>query len=130
MNRYIGTGRLTKDPELRELPDDGCVCEMRVAVDGMGRGKEVGYINVSVYGASGKAAANVLAKGWKIAIDGRLQWEQWEAEDGSKRQGYRVVGYVEFLSEPRSEKDEQTAEPVEAAAGSKARGGRREKAAA
>ncbi|HZK73769.1 MAG TPA: single-stranded DNA-binding protein [Clostridia bacterium] len=115
MNRYIGTGRLTKDPDLRSLPSGTSVCELRLAVDGMGRNNEVGYVNVSVYGASGEAAARVLSKGWKVAVDGRLQWGEWEV-DGAKRHDYTVVGFVEFLSEPReqSEQPEQIAEPAAA----------------
>jgi hypothetical protein len=37
------TGRLTKDPELKALPSGTSVCELRLAVDGMGRGREVGF---------------------------------------------------------------------------------------
>jgi single-stranded DNA-binding protein len=43
-----------------------------MAVDGMARGRETGYINVSVFGPQGQAAANHLAKGWLVAVDGRL----------------------------------------------------------
>ena len=48
INKCICTGRLTKDPELREVSDELSVCQLRLAVDGMGRGREVGFINVSV----------------------------------------------------------------------------------
>ena len=63
INKYICTGRLTKDPELRDLDSGKSVCDLRVAVDGMGRGGEVGYINVSVYGKPGEACAAVPAQG-------------------------------------------------------------------
>ncbi|HWJ49607.1 MAG TPA: single-stranded DNA-binding protein [Solirubrobacteraceae bacterium] len=129
MNRYTGTGRLTRDPELRSLSSGTSVCELRLAVDGMGRNNEVGFINVNVYGASGEAAARVLSKGWKVAVDGRLEWAEWET-DGAKRHDYTVVGFVEFLAEPR-EKDEQSEEPpVEEPAAAPASRSRRQKAAA
>jgi single-strand DNA-binding protein len=69
------TGRLVADPVGKDLPDDRYVCELRIAVDGMGRGGrgETGYIDVHSYGESGKAAARVLAKGWLVAVDGRLE---------------------------------------------------------
>jgi single-strand DNA-binding protein len=100
INKYICTGRLTKDPELRELPNGTSVCELRVAVDGMGRSREVGYINVSVFGNGGEAAAKHLTKGWLVAVDGRIEFGEWDAKDG-KRHDYSVVGNVEFLAAPR-----------------------------
>lgn len=68
INKCICTGRLTKDPELKALPSGTSVCELRLAVDGMGRGHEVGYINVSVFGSGGEAAAEYLSKGcsWRL----------------------------------------------------------------
>jgi single-strand DNA-binding protein len=100
INKYICTGRLTKDPELRALPNGTSVCELRVAVDGMGRGQEVGYINVSVFGKGGEAAAEHIGKGWLVAVDGRLEFGEWDSKDG-KRHDYTVVGNVEFLTAPQ-----------------------------
>ena len=104
MNNINITGRLTQDPELRALPSGSTVCRLRLAVDGMGRGgrDEVGYINVSAFGNAGEAAARVLSKGWLVAVDGRLQYGEWETDDGS-RHDYEIVGNVEFLAAPRSE---------------------------
>jgi single-strand DNA-binding protein len=107
VNTYICTGRLTKDPELRELPDGTAVCELRLAVDQMARGRETGYINVTVFGAAGKAAATHLTKGWLVAVDGRLEYHEWDSENG-RRHDYQVVGNVEFLTAPRGEQSEQS----------------------
>jgi single-strand DNA-binding protein len=107
-NHIVLTGRLTRDPELRALPSGSSVCELRVAVDGMGRGREVGYINVSVFGNGGEAAAKHLAKGWLVAVDGRLEYGEWEAE-GGRRHDYTLVGNVEFLAAPRSPGDQDAA---------------------
>lgn len=104
VNRYTCTGNLTKDPELRELPSGGSVCQLRIAVDGMGRGFEPGFINVSVFGKPGEAAAQLLGKGSLVAIDGRLEFSEWEV-DGATRHDYSVVGSVEFMSAPVSETD-------------------------
>jgi single-strand DNA-binding protein len=100
INKVICTGRLTKDPELKALPSGTSVCELRLAVDGMGRGREVGYINVSVFGSGGDAAAAYLKKGWLVAVDGCLEYGEWD-NDGTKRHDYAVVGNVEFLTGPR-----------------------------
>ena len=124
VNKMICTGRLTKDPELREVSEEMSVCQLRLAVDGMGRGREVGYVNVAVFGAAGEAAAKVLSKGWLVAVDGRLEYGEWETQDGEKRHDYSVVGNVEFLTAPKGEQNgqEQSAPP--------SRGGRRRAAAA
>jgi len=110
------TGRLVRDPEMRSVSEDTKVCTIRLAVDGMGRGgrDETGYVNVVSFGKSAQAAANTLSKGWLVAVNGRLQHETWEAQDGSKREGYSVVGHVEFLARPRN--DEAASEDAAKAA--------------
>lgn len=118
MNNYKATGRLAQDPELRALPDGTPVCKLRIAVKGLARGEdEVGYINLTTFGAGGEAAARVLSKGWLVAIDGRLEYHDWETQDGSKRRDWEVIGHVEFLAAPRGEQpeheDSQPAESVE-----------------
>ena len=112
INKYICTGRLTKDPELRQVSDELTVCQLRVAVDGMGRGREVGFINVSVFGKPGVAAAQYLSKGWLVAIDGRLEYGEWETDGGEKRHDYNVVGNVEFLTAPRQVEAPEPAKPA------------------
>ncbi|MFI5003822.1 MAG: single-stranded DNA-binding protein [Solirubrobacterales bacterium] len=121
MNSINITGRLTQDPELRALPSGDPVCKLRLAVDGLAPGRETGYINVSCFGNSGEAAARVLAKGWRVAVNGRLEYREWETEDGAKRHDYGVVGYVEFLaaplsSDPATESQEEEREELPAAA--------------
>ncbi len=49
----------------------------------MARGREVGFINVSVYGSGGEAAAKYLSKGWLVAVDGRLEYGEWDV-DGTR----------------------------------------------
>jgi len=62
INKIVCTGRLTKDPELRRVSEEMSVCQLRLAVDQMGRGREVGFINVSVFGKAAEACAEYLAK--------------------------------------------------------------------
>ena len=115
MNNITLTGRLTRDPELRTLPSGTPVASLRLAVEGMGRGSrdEVGYVNVSVFAKPGEAAARVLSKGWLVAVDGRLEYGEWETEDGSKRHDYTVIGNVEFLAAPKDRSDTEGASDAE-----------------
>jgi single-strand DNA-binding protein len=112
INKIICTGRLTKDPELRQVSEEMKVCQLRLAVDGMGRGREVGYVNVAVFGKAGEAADQYLSKGWLVAVDGRLEYGEWETEGGEKRHDYSVVGNVEFLTAPRPVEERQEAQPA------------------
>jgi len=111
VNNYQATGRLTRDPELRTLPSGDPVCEMRLAIDGMGHGgrDQVGYLDVTTYGKPGEAAAKVLSKGWLVAFDGRLEYQEWDGENG-KRNKIAGVGNVEFLTAPKGARhdDEDT----------------------
>jgi single-strand DNA-binding protein len=111
INKCICTGRLTKDPELRKISEEMSVCQLRIAVDGMGRGREVGFINVSVFGKAGEAADEYLAKGWLVAVDGRLEYGEWET-DGGKRHDYSVVGNVEFLTAPKPAEEPEPVKPA------------------
>jgi single-strand DNA-binding protein len=115
MNSVNITGRLTTDPELRSLPSGESVCKLRLAVGGMGTGRQAGYIDVSCFGGGGEAAAEVLSKGWMVAVDGRLAYREWENEDGSKRHDYEVVGSVEFLAAPRGDGAKANADAAVAA---------------
>jgi single-strand DNA-binding protein len=98
LNTFTCTGRLTKDAQLRELPSGMSVCELRLAVTGMGRHQTAGFIDVAVYGPRGEAVAPYLTKGRLVGASGRLEFAEWTAEDGSKRHDYTIVGDVEFIA--------------------------------
>jgi len=112
INKIICTGRLTKDPELRQVSEEMKVCQLRLAVDGMGRGREVGYINVAVFGKAAEACGEYLKKGWLVAVDGRLEYGEWETDGGEKRHDYSVVGNVEFLTAPKPVEEPAPAKPA------------------
>lgn len=109
MNSINLTGRLTRDPELRELNNGTSVCHLRLAVDGLAAGRETGYIDVATFGKPGEAANRVLSKGWLVAVSGRLEHRTWTADDDSPRHAYQVVGDVQFLTAPRNNDTAQEA---------------------
>jgi single-strand DNA-binding protein len=112
INTVIEIGRLTKDPELRSISDETSVCKMRLAVDGMGRGGETGYIDVDVFGAPAENCMKYLGKGHLVAVKGRLQWREWQPEVGSTRQAHSIVAdSVQFLGAPRGEGSDEPAQP-------------------
>lgn len=106
INVVVITGNLTKDPDLRSTGGGTSVCEMRVAVNSRRKDGSTGewvdkpnYFNVVVFGAQGDNCANYLSKGRPVAVEGRLDWREWEAKDGSgKRQAVQIVANsVQFL---------------------------------
>ncbi|HMH46109.1 MAG TPA: single-stranded DNA-binding protein [Solirubrobacteraceae bacterium] len=104
INRVVMTGNLTADPELRSTPSGTSVCNLRIACNT--RRKEEGewadkpnYFNVTVWGAQGENAARYLSKGRPIALDGRLEWREWETQEGGKRQAVDIIAdSVQFLN--------------------------------
>ncbi len=104
INVVVVTGNLTRDPELRSLPSGTSVCELRIAVNSR-RKDETGtwvdkpnYFDVTVWGAQGENCANYLSKGRPVAIEGRLDWREWETQEGQKRQAVRIIANsVQFL---------------------------------
>jgi single-strand DNA-binding protein len=105
INRVVLTGNLTRDPELRSLPSGMSVCSLRVACNTRRKNNSTGewedkpnYFDVTVWGAQGENCARFLSRGRPVAIDGRLEWREWEAQDGSKRQSTEIIAdAVQFL---------------------------------
>ncbi len=105
INRVVMTGNLTKDPELRSLPSGTSVCELRIACNTRRKDSASGewmdkpnYFSVKVWGAQGENAARYLSKGRPVAIDGRLEWREWETQEGAKRQEIDIIAdSVQFL---------------------------------
>ena len=105
INRVVLVGNLTKDPELRHTPGGTPVCSLRVAVNSRRRDEsgnwvdKPNYFDVSVFGNQAESTAQYLSKGRPVGIDGRLDWREWDATDGSgKRQAVQIIAEsVQFL---------------------------------
>ena len=105
INVVVLTGNLTRDPELRSTPSGTSVCKLRVAVNSRRKDGQTGewvdkpnYFDVTVWGAQGENCATYLSKGRPVAVEGRLDWHDWEDNDGNKRQGVEIIANsVQFL---------------------------------
>ncbi len=121
INRAIVTGNLTADPELRHTQSGIAVCRLRIANNTTRKDASSGewmekpnYFDITVWGIQAENAARYLTKGRPVAIDGRLEWHEWEASDGSKRQTVQIVAdrvqYLDSLTALDTFTEERTPE--------------------
>jgi single-strand DNA-binding protein len=125
INRVVLVGNLTKDPELRHTPSGTAVCKLRLAVntrqkDPQGNwGDKPNYFDVTVWGNQAESCSQFLSKGRPIGVDGRLDWREWVAQDGSKRQAVEIIAdTVQFLGSREEGSGERQFVPANAGAGS------------
>jgi single-strand DNA-binding protein len=107
INRVVLVGRLTRDPELRALPSGTSVCGLRIACNASRKDsageliERPNYFDVSVYGAPGESVSRYMHRGSRVAIDGRLEWREWETAEQERRQAVSIVAdTVQFLDSP------------------------------
>ena len=106
-------GRLTAPPELKTLESGSTVCELRIATDGRNT-DDTEYLAVSVWGRTGEACAEHLAKGQAVTVSGPLTGSAWITTDGNPRYQLQInADRVEFgpkarpkANEPHSGQDE------------------------
>ena len=111
INRVVLTGNLTRDPELRSTASGMSVCSLRIASNTRRKDNSTGdwtdkpnYFDVTVWGAQGENCARFLAKGRPVALDGRLEWREWQDQQGNNRQSVEIVAdSVQFLGGGREE---------------------------
>jgi single-strand DNA-binding protein len=105
VNVAVITGNLTRDPEPRSTGGGTSVCQLRVAVNSRRKDADgewvdkPNFFDVVVFGARAERCVQYLEKGRPIAVEGRLDWREWEAkEGGGKRQAMQIIAdTVQFL---------------------------------
>lgn len=97
LNRAQVIGNLTRDPELRYIPSGRPVVSFGVATnrrwkDQSGEVKEdAQFHDIVAWGKLAEICNQILKKGNKVYVEGRLQTRSWEAADGSKRQRTEII---------------------------------------
>lgn len=96
-NKIILLGNLTRDPQLSYLPSQTAVADFGLAInrkykkqDGS-MGEEVCFIDVRAFGKSAENLNKYCKKGHLLFVEGRLQYDSWTAQDGSKKSKHRVL---------------------------------------
>ena len=97
MNVVTLIGNLCTDVELRELNGGKKLATFRLAVDRPGEGAD--FVGIATWDRQAEVCAQHLAKGARVAVDGRLRSRSWEDREGNRRSAIEVVANrVQFLS--------------------------------
>ena len=80
------------------MPSGNSVCKLRMAVNTRVKDRDSGqwtdkpnYFDVTVWGGQGENVAKYLSRGSGLIVDGRLEWREWDAQDGTKRQAVEII---------------------------------------
>ena len=105
INRCILSGNLTRDPELRSTAGGTSVLSFGIAVNDRRKNNQTGewedypnFVDCTMFGARAEAVGRFLAKGNKVAIEGKLRYSQWEKDGQSRSKLEVVVDEIEFMS--------------------------------
>lgn len=111
-NRVILAGRLTHDPEVRYTPSGTAVADLGLAISDSYKNKagemveQTCFVDVVVWGRQAETTGEYMHKGSPVLIEGRLQLDQWEDQQGEKRSKLRVrADRVQFLESRRDSGD-------------------------
>ena len=97
MNSVVLVGRLTKDPELRYIPNSGTpIATFTIAIDRDYKKKdgtkETDFIPIEIIGKAAEFCANYITKGRLVAIQGNLRVDRYQTQDGENRTFTKVSG--------------------------------------
>ena len=111
------TGNLTRDIELRQTQSGYAIGAISVAVNDRRKNPQTeewedkpNFVECTLFGKRAEGLAPYLIKGQKVGINGKLDWQQWEAQDGTKRSTLKViVNDLELLGGAKQQSQEQGA---------------------
>lgn len=97
LNKVLLIGNLTRDPELRYTPSGAAVCTFGLATnrtymasDGTKK-EEAEFSKIVCWNKLAELCSQLLTKGRKVYVEGRLQTRSWETPDGQSKQTTEVV---------------------------------------
>lgn len=110
MQKWIGIGRLTKDPDCRTVASGKSVAQFTLAVDrpflNQQGQREADFIPVVVWGKAAELVGNSCKKGHRLLVEGRLQIRNFDAKDGTKHWVTEIIATnIEFIERREQPKD-------------------------
>ncbi len=96
LNHVTLLGNCTRDPEIRYTAAGTAICSIGMAINhaygaGDDRRQETCFVDITCFGKLAEMATEHLAKGEPVFVDGRLQFQTWEGQDGQKRSKHVVI---------------------------------------
>ena len=97
LNKVMLIGNLTRDPEMRYTPQGAGVCTFGVATnrnwttDAGEKKEDVEFHNIVAWNKLAEICSQLLKKGRKVYVEGRLSTRSWQAQDGAQKQRTEVV---------------------------------------
>lgn len=97
LNKVMLIGNLTRDPELRYTPQGTAVCTMGLATnrtwvtDNGDKKEETEFHRIVAWNKLAELCSQLLFKGRRVYVEGRLQTRQWTGQDGQNRQATEIV---------------------------------------
>jgi single-strand DNA-binding protein len=105
MNKFVFTGRLTADPETKQVKDMK-VTTFSIAV-GRGYSKEVDFIDITTWKQTAENCSKFLSKGSMVLCDGRVQKRSYDSKEGKKVYVFDFIAdNVEFLNRVEKKQEE------------------------
>ncbi len=107
-NRVILMGNLTRDPELRYTPSGTAIAKFSIAVNRKYKAddqqrEETSFFDIVFFGKQAEVCGEYLKKGRGVLVEGRLQQNRWETDEGQKRSKVEVVGNTfQFIGSGRA----------------------------
>jgi len=111
LNKAVLIGNLTRDPELRYTPQGSAVCTFGLATnrqwktDSGEKKEDVEFHRIVSWNKLAEICAQLLKKGRKVYLEGRLQTRNWNAQDGTQRTTTEIVISEMILLDSRREGD-------------------------
>jgi single-strand DNA-binding protein len=96
-NKVILMGNLTRDPQLKYLPNNTAVCDFGMAVNHRWRDRdgnqreEVCFVDLAAFGRQAETFNQYMSKGRPVLVEGRLKYDTWTGQDGQKRSKHSIV---------------------------------------
>ena len=119
-NLCVLKGRLCKNPELSTTTSGMSVCRIRLAVPRRDKQSGTDFVTCTAFKNQAEFLNKYFSKGQEILIQGSLRINQWEGDDGIKREGCEVlINNIDFCGAKQdsklAEQNEraQTVEPVQ-----------------
>ena len=104
INKVIQIGNLTKDPEMKTLPDGNAVCNFDIAMNERWKDKQgqmqekTEYSRIVVWGKQAESSAQYLSKGSSVYVEGKMSTRNYDNKEGVKVYVTEVVAKnVQFL---------------------------------